>query len=73
MRKLYKIRLYNGKEERDSFCLPFTRVEPTEEDLKSLLRLTRPGWKFIDGSSNNKTEYNRIEFEYIRELTDKEL
>lgn len=62
LRKLYTIILYAEAAKVFSESFSFTRVEPNEEDIKGLMRLIRPSLSF-----------DRIEWQYQRELTDVEL
>ena len=60
--KLYQITLKKGTEIVYSDNLPFTRVEPNNEDIIGLFKLLRPNFKF-----------DTIEWKFVRLLLEKEL
>lgn len=62
MRKLYQIILHNGSQKVYDDNLPFTRVEPNEEDIIYFMKLIQPDLIF-----------DKTEWVYIRELKDTEL
>ena len=60
--KLYQITLRKGTEIVYNDNLPFTRVEPNNDDIICLFKLLRPNFKF-----------DTIEWKFVRLLLEKEL
>lgn len=66
MRSFYNIKAFIKDVKVFDENLPFTRVEPNEEEIKGFIRLIRPNSIKVD-------EIDGVEWIYLRELADLEL
>lgn len=69
MRKLYQIIIYDGKAKVFDENFSFTLREPNEEDIISFLKLIQPDFLLVKPDFI----FDKIEWNYIRELKDSEL
>jgi hypothetical protein len=66
MRSFYNIKAFIKDVKVYDENLPFTRIEPNEEDIRGFIRLTR-------STTIKESEIEGVEWIYLRELTDLEL